>query len=257
MLIEVKYIYAVYDEKELNEGMSFVARSKEVLKNYADWLRTTYEVQEIPKFLVIANLEAATQVLSELPIPAYTNEERIVLTPSLAVWRDIYLKQLESYERTPETEAAYTHVEEYYENCLDENHILQLIGHELMHHSEWFLDDFADDRVSGIWFEEGMAEYVSKSYFLTAKQFEQEKEVNRLLLELFEARFGRPSLEDFGASTYGGAYAEIFYYYWRSFLTVDELLDKYGDIESVFEVYRAWDRAGRRRSLSQYFGVED
>lgn len=115
---------------------------------------------------------------------------------------------------------------------MTENHILQILGHELAHHIDLFED--GDDE-SGIWFEEGIAEYISRRYFLTPEEFRREAEMNRRLVALLEPRRGKHPLEDFGQETYAGDYAGIFYEYWRAFGRVSELIfDAGGDVHAVF-----------------------
>ena len=89
---------------------------------------------------------------------AYTNDYRVMFCPEPAVWREIYLRQLDGLEGN-----AAEEIRAYYETAVGENHILSILGHELAHHSEWFPDDFEDERESGIWFEEGMVEYIWRS----------------------------------------------------------------------------------------------
>lgn len=50
-----------------------------------------------------------------------------------------------------------------------------------------------------MWFEEGMAEYISRRYFLTDEEYAAEKETNRILSALYDEKFGRPKLNDFHA----------------------------------------------------------
>ena len=53
------------------------------------------------------------------------------------------------YECSQQTQAIESHY-----HSLSENFLLQIVGHELAHWSEYFLDDF-DGYDSYIWFEEG------------------------------------------------------------------------------------------------------
>ncbi len=133
---------------------------------------------------------------------------------------------------------------------MSENFILQIIGHELTHHSEFFLDDV------DVWFEEGMVEYISRKYFLTDKEYEKEKEVNKVLVNLFEEKYGFKPLNEFDSLRYNENYSEIFYYYWKSFLLVELLVNKFGSINSVFDSYHKWDKDGRVVTLLEWFGVK-
>lgn len=230
----MKTTYFVNNQKELATYQDFLERHQERLDAYIDVLKTTYGVQELPRVMVLANSLGATKVLRNCPIPAYTNDVRLVITPDVAVWQEIYLTQLEHYPFSEEIAELLSHYQH-----LTENHLLQIIGHELAHWSEWFADDF-DGYDSYIWFEEGMVEYISRRFFLTSEEFEAEKRANQLLVKLFQEKNGWHSLNDFGQSTYEGDMASIFYEYWRSFLTIDQLVDKLGTVEKVFECYRHW-----------------
>ena len=117
------------------------------------------------------------------------------MTPDLAVWKKIYQHQLVGYKDCSNLQTLSA----YYQS-LSENHLLQIIGHELTHWSDLFLDDFADYDAN-IWFEEGMVEYISRQYFLTEEEFAQERFCNQLLVDLFQEKHGWHSLDAFGKST--------------------------------------------------------
>lgn len=108
----------------------------------------------------------------------------MVITPEIEVWKKIYLRQLENYDKSKD----YKIIENNYSEKFSENFILQIIGHELAHQSELFLDDFEDDCLQGIWFEEGMVEYLSRQYFLTEEEYLREKQSNEILVKLFEIK---------------------------------------------------------------------
>ncbi|MGT2832677.1 elongation factor Tu [Streptococcus halotolerans] len=228
------YFYLVRDKKQLASYQRFLETFESKLEDYSAFLIRNYYVEDIPKAIIWADKVSATEMLRQIPVPAYTNETRIVMTPDLSVWRDIYLKQLGSYEDS----AIKDWLTDHYQ-YVGENYLLQIVGHELAHWSELFEDDF-DDYDSFIWFEEGMVEYISRKYFLTSEEFKAEKLANRYLVDLFQNEHGWHSLNDFGQATYDGNYASIFYEYWRSFLTVDELVMKVGSVDAVFKIYQEW-----------------
>ena len=133
---------------------------------------------------------------------------------------------------------------------------MQILGHEFVHHSELFMEDFDSDYDQGIWFEEGMCEYISRKYFLTAEEFQAEAEINTLLAAQFRNIYGNHSLEEFGQETYRNDYASIFYEYWRSFLAVQQIIDAHhGDISAVFRSYRKWYDEKSPLTLEQWFGL--
>lgn len=168
------------------------------------------------------------------------------MTPEPASWQKIYLRQLEGLEDCDG-------LRRYYTEELSVNHILQILGHELAHHSPLFLDETD----AGIWFEEGMAEYISRRYFLTDAEYEREYRCNLTLVELLKERYGDHSLEDFGAATYEGDYASIFFEYWRSFLAVHQIVENHsGDVKAVFDSYHRWSETKHQTTLLDWFGVE-
>ena len=211
--------YLVKDENQFAAFQDFVAKNSAKLQDYLTFLKDEFAVYDLPQAIIWSDFDSATQIIREIPVPAYTNDRRMVMTPELTVWKDLYLLQLENYETSHQTQAIANHYQ-----SLSENSLLQIVGHELAHWSEHFLDDF-DGYGAYIWFEEGMVEYISRKYFFTDEEFRVEKACNQSLVELFQKKHGWHSLNDFGTSTYQGNYASIFYEYWRSFLTVDKLVE--------------------------------
>ncbi len=249
----MKHLYLVESEEELYRYQHFVAEIQPRLDLYISYLQQHFAVKELPRAILWTNADTATKQISAIPIPAYTNEWRTVITPDLEAWQTIYLQQLEGL---PESSTVRI-IKSYYETALNRNHILQILGHELAHHSELFLEDFQSGLSEGIWFEEGMAEYISRRFFLPAEEFDAEVRINQALVDLFAHRYADHSLEDFGASTYAGDYASIFFEYWRSFLAVKAIMDAHrGDIHAVFRSYHEWSRKSGGQSLTQWFGIE-
>ena len=57
-------------------------------------------------------------------------------------------------------------------------------------------------------------------------------------------------------ATYQEDYAAIFFQYWRSFLAVLEIVERFGgDVQAVFRSYHRWDRCGREKTLEEWFAV--
>ena len=242
----MKHIYAVQSQQALTMYSSVSQRMLPKLEQFLVLLHSTYHVTSQPRCIVWTDMETATELISNIPIPAYTNDYRTVFCPELDVWKEIYLRQLESFENRE--------VREYYETHLTENHVLQILGHEFVHHSEFFPDC---DRESGIWFEEGMCEYISRKFFLTDSEFQEEARINALLVSLFQEKYGQHPLEEFGSATYDGDYASIFYEYWRSFLAVQAIVEAHqGDVIEVLQKYRQWLACTDNQSLAQFFRVE-
>lgn len=249
----MKHLYLVENEKELRRYQRFVAETQSQLENYITFLKKRFAVNQLPNAILWTNAATATKEISNIPVPAYTNDFRVVMAPDTDAWRMIYLRQLDGLEEND----VVNKIRSYYLTALNQRHILQILGHELAHHSELFLEDFNSGVSDGIWFEEGMAEYISRRYFLSTAEFEAASEINQLLVDLLTPRFGTHSLENFGASTYSGDYASIFFEYWRSFLAVNSIIDKHhGNIHSVFQSYHEWNRLSTGQNLAQWFGLD-
>lgn len=245
----MKFVFAVENEVELQKYRRIAASFRRRLEEYIQFLKMEYQVRELPRTILWTSFETATERISDIPVPAYTNEYRVVMTPDREVWRDIYLRQLEGINDCGE-------IRHYYENELTEAHVLQILGHELAHHSELFLDDFDSGGETGIWFEEGMAEYISRRYFLNDAQFQREAEINQKIVNLLMPRYGHHSLEEFGKETYSGDYASIFFEYWRSFLAVKKIVEAYdGDVMEAFASYHQWHESASEKTLSEWFEI--
>lgn len=240
-------LYLVKDENQLAAFRDFVAKNTAKLQDYLTFLKDEFAVYDLPQAIIWSDFGSATQIIREIPVPAYTNDRRMVMTPELTIWKDLYLLQLENYETSHQTQAIANHYQ-----SLSENSLLQIVGHELAHWSKHFLDDF-DGYGAYIWFEEGMVEYISRKYFFTDEEFRVEKACNQSLVELFQKKHGWHSLNDFGTSTYQGNYASIFYEYWRSFLTVDKLVENLGSVQAVFDSYHRWANTDKTLPLLDWF----
>lgn len=246
----MKYIYAVENEAELAKYKSFAFRHMSELDDYIAYISSEYDVRELPKAVVLTSAENASRTLSSVPLPAFTNEHRIMFSPDLDVWRKIYKSQLDGIS-TPEAEE----IRDYY-GGINDRHLMQILGHELAHHSELFGDNFDNYFDGDIWFEEGMVEYISRKYFLTDAEFRAEKEVNEKLVRIYAENHNGEE-KRFGEETYNSGLDEIFAQYWKSFLAVERIIgEKGGDVHAVFEEYHAWCESDKSVSLAEYFGNE-
>ena len=129
--------YLVKDENQFAAFQDFVAKNSAKLQAYLTFLKDEFAVYDLPQAIIWSDFDSATQIIREIPVPAYTNDRRMVMTPELTVWKDLYLLQLENYETSHQTRAIESHYQ-----SLSENSLLQIIGHELAHWSEHFSDDF-------------------------------------------------------------------------------------------------------------------
>lgn len=243
----MKFIYAVEQQAQLARYQLFFESYQHKLHSFLCFLEREYAVANLPSAVIFTSEEIATKDISSIPIPAYTNDYRTVFCPELNVWKNIYLRQLDDLDSAK--------IQEYYKTKLTENHVLQILGHEFVHHSNLFPDSNYE---SGIWFEEGMCEYISRKFFLSDEEFRVEANINRLLVELHREKYSQHSLEEFGTATYEGDYAGIFLEYWRSFLAVNTLVERNeGDVLSVFASYQDWLNSTEKTPLSHWFGLEE
>ena len=205
--------------------------------------------EELPRSIVWTTRPIAAGLVSDIPLPAYTNDFRVMFDPELEDWRDIYLAQLDGLPDCEEVRRVRAH----YERGLSQNHVLHILGHELAHHSALF---FEEDYDNAPWFEEGMAEYIGRRYFLTAAEFDAQAEADRLLAALLEPRYGKYPLARFGAETYRRDFAGIFFDYHRAFLVIRRLVDERGGVHAVFRAYRQWHENPNGQTLAQWFQIE-
>lgn len=249
----MKHIYAVETKEELLRYQKFVCEIQSRLNEYMTFLREEYMVESFPRAIVWTSREIATNLISDISIPAYTNEYRIIICPEIEVWRDIYLKQIDGFEESERSKEILGEVRDYYSNALSSNHIMQILGHELAHHSELFEDDLDLYYGDSGWFEEGMVEYISRNYFLTKKEYDEEVYANWRLVELYKTQQGNRVLDEVGQYVRGKDFASIFFDYWNSFLAVKRIVEKHnGDIGAAFRKYHEWRKKRDGQSLEKW-----
>jgi len=218
----MEYIFAAQNEAEFNRFHLFAKQYEGVISDYIDLLKSRYRVQSLPRCIVFTSAKTATELISDIPVPAYTNDHRVIFAPEPDTWKNIYLHQLDSYENS----ADVKEIRSYYETTLNDRHLLQIIGHELTHHSELFSDEAYENGCA--WFEEGVVEYISRKYFLSAGEFEDEVRINKKLVELYESSHPQRPITQFGDSK---DCAAIYYDYWRAFLIIMAAVDRCGGDE--------------------------
>lgn len=252
----MKHIFLTENSEELARYKRFSSKTESKLNDYIAYLKAQFCVVDLPRTIVWTSKDIATKYISDIPIPAYTNEFRIIISPNVEDWRGVYLRQIEEYQSDRTPDDRLEKIIRYYDHCLSDDHIMQILGHELAHHSELFLDDFSSSESNGIWFEEGMAEYISRKYFLSEDEFEQELQINSALVDLYQIHHGNNSLEEFGRATYKTDHATIFYEYWRSFLAINQIVESFGgDIDAVFQSYHEWNQSSSKLTLSEWFNI--
>ena len=240
----MKYLYLVESNEELERYRRFVERHKDTLDGFVRYLTAQFDGVELPNAVVLTSEDTATKQISAIPLPGYTNDFRTVFCPDVGVWRRIYLRQLDSLDDSD--------IRGYYETELNEDHVLQILGHEFVHHCSLFIDEAYD---ASRWFEEGMCEYISRKYFLAEEEFAREVRINALLVNRYENLHGKQPPERFTRDLYNGTIEDIFYFYWKSFLTVDAAVKQTGDVKEVFREYHRWFREDPAAPLSARFGL--
>jgi len=245
----MKHIYAFEDIGEYEKHQDIIQHFSERLNEYQLLLEEVYALVDKPKGVVWTSAEAATSIFSDLPIPAFTNKDTIYMTPDVKAWRKLFIQQLDG--------KYLPHIQRFYEQ-LSENHILTIVGHELTHHSDLFLDEFGDEREDGIWFEEGMCEYLPRKHLLTEGEFETISAIEKELVNVFTEAYGDRPLDVFGSNSYTASLSSIMFDYWRSFRSIKYLVEERyeNNIKAVFEEYHKWDREGRMVSLTEHFGLD-
>lgn len=243
----MRQIFAYESSTDLEKYQSDADHLFKKLTGYKEILSQEYRLEDPPKGVIWTSKSIATEVFSNVPIPAYTSRDVIFITPDVSEWRSVMLSQLDG-KKDDEIESHY--------NKFDETSVLIILAHELTHHIELFPDDFGDN-VSGIWFEEGMCEYLPRKILLSESQFIQEVQIHEKLAELFKKEYGSVTLEDFGLESYSGSMSAVMYNYWQSFLAVHHIVEeKYqGNIKKVFDVYNEWSRDACGRTFSEYINM--
>ena len=244
----MKHIYAFEEIRDYENYHDIIQRFSKRLNDYQLILEKEYFLLGKPKGIVWTSVEAATTIFSDLPIPAFTNKDTIYISPDLTGWRKLFIRQLEGKDLPS--------IQRFYEQ-LSENHILTILGHELTHHSDLFLDEFEDEREDSIWFEEGMCEYLPRKLLLTDKEFDEISAIEKELVGVFTGEYGNRSIDEFGSNSYTASLSSIIFDYWRSFLSVKYLVEDcfQNNVNLVFEEYHKWDKEGRKLSLTEHFGL--
>lgn len=245
----MKQVFAFNNKEDFDRYQDKTVILYQKLDVYRLELEKNFGLTELPRGIVWTTHELATTTFSTIPIPAFTSRELIFMSPDLASWRKLFLEQLEGQKNEK--------IEAYYKN-LKMDHIATILGHELTHHSDLFVDEFGDEREDGIWFEEGMCEYIPRKLMLSPLEFSEIVEIELELMKMFRKKYGSHSINDFGQGSYEGSLTSIMFDYWRSFLAIRYLVEEQagGDIMSVFGKYQQWNQEGRKVPLSEHFNVE-
>lgn len=244
----MRHIYAF--ENLLQAPIHDIEWLKQQLEPFQQWLGSDFAVHDTPKGFIWTTWELATNFFRDKkPLAAYTSEDFVYLSPELEAWKSFYS---EAFSDSPEPIRTYF-------DGITLNEILTIAGHELVHHSDFFVDDFGDDYERYIWFEEGMCDYIARKHLLGRAQFDERLAIEQAIVQHYDQQFGQQALDDFGQATYARQnLTEIFYEYCRSFIAVQQLVDvQYkGDLAAVFRIYEDWHAKGRQTSLAACFTIK-
>ena len=73
--------YLVKDENQFAAFQDFVAKNSAKLQDYLTFLKDEFAVYDLPQAIIWSDFDSATQIIREIPVPAYTNDRRKVMTP--------------------------------------------------------------------------------------------------------------------------------------------------------------------------------
>lgn len=241
----MKSILAFESAQEAVEHEIITQELMAKLKDYQQVLEQHFELTTIPKGVLWTTEVLATSTFSAIPIPAFTREDFIYMSPILKEWQNLLVSQLDG--------KVIPHIQSFYQNFSNDQ-LFIILAHELTHHIDLYVDEFEDERHDSIWFEEGMCFYLPRKYCLTQGQFEEITAIEQQLVNIFSEDYGQNDLGDFGSMSYQGSLSSIMFDYWRSYLKVKSLVEKLdGDVHRVFMLYKKWHEQGRETSLVQYF----
>ena len=253
----IKQIFAFETKADYARYEADIKYLVERFQQYEVFLKENFKLIHMPKSIVWTSSELATTVFSSFPVPAFTNHQAIIMTPSVEEWRAFYLSQLDN-EVLPE-EANIEELKQYFESITIDD-VFCILAHELTHHIELFPDEFADKRTDGIWFEEGMCEYLSQRFTLTQDWYDKLRAIDNKMIALFKPTYGQFPIDQFGRGSYEhNSLAAIMLNYWRSAAAIHHLVEERyaGDVNHVFDLYHEWHTCGRKVKLTDYFGVND
>ena len=253
----IKQIFAFETKADYERYEADINYLIEKLQQYEMFLKENFKLIHMPTSIVWTSSELATTVFSNIPVPAFTNQHTIYMTPSVEEWRTFYLSQLENEMLL--NEENIEEIKQYF-NTITLDHVFCILAHELTHHIELFPDEFDDDRTDGIWFEEGMCEYLSQKFTLTQERYDKLRAIDNKMIALFKPKYGQFSIDQFGMGSYEQhSLAAVMLNYWRSAAAIHFLVEERyeGNVKQVFDLYHEWHISGRKEKLTDYFGVND
>jgi hypothetical protein len=236
--------YAVVEPRHAERVRAAAEALMPRVERYAAWLQQFDARAEPPSRFVFTDARAATEVLSNYWLPAWTNTETrlVYIDPIVEDWRRIFADAIPP-TLSKQTRDATTR---YYES-LDEDDVAAIIGHELTHH----LTAFAGDGRTADWFEEGFCHYLPRSRMLTPERRSLVSRVEERLVRELAEPLGKRPLEPFGYGG-GGDVTAVLFDYWRATATVSRWVSaRDGSAREVLAGYSAWRTADGEGSLAE------
>ncbi|MCA0983127.1 hypothetical protein LCL89_03585 [Halobacillus yeomjeoni] len=234
----MKYAISVTDTKKVNEIEDKGKQVLNALNEYIPKLEQLTKVEQ-PRGMVFHDFSSATELYSEIPIPAYTSRDLIHLNPEPSVWKEIFFSTV-----VPEKMGE---VYDYYSET-NVREVAMIAAHEWTHHAEFFHDDFEGDE-ENMWFEEGMCEYIPRTFMLDEQERVRLSRVEYELIQFYKSEFGEYPLVNFGQAGYrmgnNESFTAAFYDYWRSAWVVERLVEDYfdGSLTPLIQLYQSWDQS--------------
>ncbi|MFB4212349.1 hypothetical protein ACE1TH_10625 [Shouchella sp. JSM 1781072] len=241
----MRHIIATETADQWKKQMKMKEQLEDEFNLFCEKVNDAFFIVEKPNTIIWTPAKHVMNTFSTVPVPAFTRENQIYLTGDLSEWSSYFLQLL--------TKPPQTNVKQYFER-FNRKSLLTIVGHEWMHHSNLFVDDFDDGREDEIWFEEGMCDYIARKCLLTEAEFEEVVDVEQTLVHQYAEEFPFFTIDQFGQTTYAESTTKVMYAYWKSFLAIKDILESgnYLHILDVFNRYQDWHKQGRAGKLFDY-----
>lgn len=240
----MNYIYAYESVDETDKAIESCKNIIKAGEKYRQYLVDEYELVYPATSVVFTKAEYANTVFGQSPLPAYNNGSRIVLSPDVKEWSDLYRDMFMKYN-APEDLIEYF-------AAVGEKEFMQIYFHEITHDIELFVADYGSER-DDFWFEEGMCEYLSFRFIYDDEEFATIIEMMSKMVEFYEGVFGRFDVEFFDDDIYvEGNVAYLLTFYSKAFLQIDQYVKQCGGPKKLFEIYADWWNNDSKLTLNDW-----
>ena len=76
----MEHVFAVKNQEELALYQAFLQDARPRLEEYIRFLQAEYRAEELPRCIVWSDPDIAVRLVSDIPVPAYTNDFREIYT---------------------------------------------------------------------------------------------------------------------------------------------------------------------------------